>query len=125
MIVDFGTENHKLIVLKCFVDAMPKAKVTWYKVDYIRSLDITHMYMYVYVYKLLYYFQDNVRLKNNEQYKLKHNDQELHIIYVFENDSGTYSCKAENRLGSVEGYQNIIIKGMLLIYSDKLNIKII
>lgn len=83
------------------------------------------MYVYVYVYKLLYYFQDNVKLKNNEQYKLKHNDQELHIIYVFENDSGTYSCKAENRLGSVEGYQNITIKGMLLIYSDKLNIKII
>ncbi|XP_046814947.1 vascular endothelial growth factor receptor 1 isoform X1 [Vespa crabro] len=85
LIVDFGTENHKLIILKCFVDAMPKAKITWYK--------------------------DNVRLKHNEQYELKHDDQELHIIYVFENDSGIYSCKAENRLGSVEAYQNITIKG--------------
>nr|XP_050846243.1 vascular endothelial growth factor receptor 1 isoform X2 [Vespula vulgaris] len=85
LIVDFGTENHKLIILKCFVDAMPKAKVTWYK--------------------------DNVKLKNNEQYELKYDDQELHIKYVFEHDSGKYSCKAENRLGREEAYQNITIKG--------------
>ncbi|KAL2716305.1 vascular endothelial growth factor receptor 1 isoform X1, partial [Vespula squamosa] len=85
LIVDFGTENHKLIILKCFVDAMPKAKVTWYK--------------------------DNIRLKSNEQYELKYDEQELHIKYVFEHDSGKYSCKAENRLGREEAYQNIMIKG--------------
>ncbi|KAI4497781.1 hypothetical protein M0802_007107 [Mischocyttarus mexicanus] len=83
--VDFGKENHKLIILKCYVDGMPKPKVSWYK--------------------------DKVKLKPNEQYEFKNDNQELHIKFVFEYDSGQYSCRAESSLGMLEAFQNITIMG--------------
>ncbi|KAI4489805.1 hypothetical protein M0804_003987 [Polistes exclamans] len=85
LIIDFGRENHKLIILKCYVNGMPKPKVEWYKGD--------------------------VKIKNSEQYECKKDNQELYIKFVFENDSGKYSCRAENRLGRIEAYQNISIMG--------------
>ncbi|XP_014609483.1 PREDICTED: vascular endothelial growth factor receptor 1 isoform X2 [Polistes canadensis] len=85
LIIDFGRENHKLIILKCYVNGMPKPKVEWYKGD--------------------------VKIKNSEQYECKKDNQELYIKFVFENDSGKYSCRAENRLGRIEAYQNITIMG--------------
>ncbi|XP_043489619.1 vascular endothelial growth factor receptor 1 isoform X2 [Polistes fuscatus] len=85
LIINFGRENHKLIILKCHVNGTPTPKVTWYK--------------------------NNVKIKNSEQYECKKNNQELYIKFFFENDSGKYFCRAENRFGTIEAYQNISIMG--------------
>ena len=39
--------------------------------------------------------------------------QELHIYYLEDTDSGIYTCKAKNRLGSVQASIRIIAKGNL------------
>ncbi|KAK2588224.1 hypothetical protein KPH14_004258 [Odynerus spinipes] len=83
--IDLGKEGHKTIVLKCFVDGMPEPVVTWHK--------------------------DGVMLTKNDQYSFLHNDQELHITYLLENNNGKYSCRAANRLKAIEAFVNITIKG--------------
>lgn len=55
-------------------------------------------------------FQDNVLLKENDQYFFKYNYQELNIKYLKQHDSGNYSCQAISRLGINETYQQIIVK---------------
>lgn len=59
---------------------------------------------------MLNIFQDNVLLKENDQYFFKHNYQELNIRYLKQHDSGKYSCRAISRLGINETYQNITVK---------------
>jgi len=54
--------------------------------------------------------QDNVLLKENDQYFFKYNYQELNVRYLKQHDSGTYSCRAISRLGTNETYQQITIK---------------
>ncbi|XP_029159072.1 vascular endothelial growth factor receptor kdr-like isoform X2 [Nylanderia fulva] len=82
--IDVIAEGHKTLVLQCFADGMPKPIIAWYK--------------------------DNVLLMENEQYLFKYNYQELDIKYFKQHDSGKYSCRAINRLGINETYQQIIVK---------------
>lgn len=41
-------------------------------------------------------------------------NQELHIYYLQDNDSGVYACKAKSRLGLVQSTITITVKGNLL-----------
>ncbi|XP_050465212.1 vascular endothelial growth factor receptor 1 isoform X2 [Cataglyphis hispanica] len=82
--IDVIAEGHKTVILQCFVDGMPKPIIAWYK--------------------------DDVLLKENDQYLFKFNYQELNIKYFKQHDSGKYSCRAINRLGTNETYQQIIVK---------------
>lgn len=61
-------------------------------------------------YILFFDLQDDVLLKENDQYLFKFNYQELNIKYFKQHDSGKYSCRAINRLGTNETYQQIIVK---------------
>ncbi|XP_071570035.1 vascular endothelial growth factor receptor 1 isoform X1 [Temnothorax nylanderi] len=86
--IDVIAEGHKTVILQCFAEGMPKPIVTWYK--------------------------DNVLLKENDQYSFKYykyyNYQQLNINYLKQHDSGKYSCRAINRLGTNETYQQITVK---------------
>lgn len=55
-------------------------------------------------------------LANNTQYAIVNESQKLCITYLLESDSGKYSCRVENRIGKLEAYQQITIKGNLLNY---------
>ncbi|XP_012285918.1 vascular endothelial growth factor receptor 1 isoform X2 [Orussus abietinus] len=84
-IFDLRSEGHKTVILKCYVEGMPEPNITWYK--------------------------DDTVISGNSQFWFLYNKQELRIKYLLERDSGKYTCKAENRLGMVETYQQIVIKG--------------
>ncbi|XP_025269674.1 vascular endothelial growth factor receptor 1 isoform X3 [Camponotus floridanus] len=86
--IDVIAEGHKTVILQCFADGMPKPIIAWYK--------------------------DNVLLVENDQYLFKFNYQELNIKYFKEYDSGRYSCRAINRLGTNETYQEIMVKNAKL-----------
>ena len=83
--IDLNVENHKAVVLQCFAHGMPTPKITWYK--------------------------DDVMLTNNKQYAIVNDSQELCINYLLESDNGKYLCRVENRIGKLEAYQQITIKG--------------
>ncbi|XP_043527965.1 vascular endothelial growth factor receptor 1 isoform X2 [Frieseomelitta varia] len=83
--VDISTQGRKEIILQCFVTGMPKPLVTWYR--------------------------DDTPLKLGEQFMCIRHRQELHIYYLEDTDSGIYTCKAKNRLGSVQASIKIIAKG--------------
>ncbi|XP_076660894.1 PDGF- and VEGF-receptor related [Halictus rubicundus] len=87
VIIDFNTQGHKKLILSCYVDGMPTPNITWLKDDTLLEANST------------------------EQYKFFHDKQELEIQYPLEIDSGKYMCRVENRLGKVEAYQQITIKG--------------
>lgn len=55
-------------------------------------------------------FQDDILLKENDQYFFKYDYQELNIKYLKHHDSGKYSCRAISRLGTNETYQQITVK---------------
>lgn len=55
-------------------------------------------------------FQDDILLKENDQYFFKYDYQELNIKYLKQHDSGKYSCRAISRLGTNETYQQITVK---------------
>ncbi|XP_071630624.1 vascular endothelial growth factor receptor 1 isoform X1 [Temnothorax longispinosus] len=86
--IDVIAEGHKTVILQCFAEGMPKPIVTWYK--------------------------DNVLLKENDQYSFKSykydNYKELNINYLKQHDGGNYSCRAINRLGTNETFQQITVK---------------
>lgn len=84
--LDLSKDGHRTLVFTCYVTGMPKPNVTWYR--------------------------DNVVIEENDQFKFLYNDQELRILYWLEKDSGKYSCRAENRFGFIEAYQQVIIKGL-------------
>ncbi|XP_044012996.1 vascular endothelial growth factor receptor kdr-like isoform X2 [Aphidius gifuensis] len=87
-----GKNKLKTIELECNVEGMPEPEITWWK--------------------------DDVQMNTSDQtptgiceYVFLNNNQELHIEYLYEKCSGKYLCRAENRLGYCEIYQQIIIKG--------------
>ncbi|XP_020278228.1 vascular endothelial growth factor receptor 1 isoform X2 [Pseudomyrmex gracilis] len=80
--INVREEKYKTIILNCFAQGMPKPNITWFKNDKL--------------------------IKENDQYLFKYNFQELNIKYI--NESGKYSCRASNRVGYVETYQEIIVK---------------
>ncbi|XP_072744995.1 vascular endothelial growth factor receptor 1 isoform X2 [Anoplolepis gracilipes] len=82
--IDAIADGHKTVILRCFAEGMPKPIIAWFK--------------------------DNVLLLENDQYLFKFNYQELDIKYFKQHDSGKYSCRAVNRLGISETYQQIIVK---------------
>ncbi|XP_011151926.1 vascular endothelial growth factor receptor kdr-like isoform X1 [Harpegnathos saltator] len=82
--IDEDKDGHEMTVLRCIVGGLPTPKVTWYK--------------------------DNILLKENGQYNFTDNYQELNIRYMSQSDSGTYSCRASNRLGMKETFQQINVK---------------
>nr|XP_012229230.1 PREDICTED: vascular endothelial growth factor receptor kdr-like isoform X1 [Linepithema humile] len=81
--IDRIADDYSTLTLKCFVNGMPKPNVTWYK--------------------------DNTTLKENDQYSFKSDHQELYIKYLKQNDYGKYLCRATNRFGTNETYQQIRI----------------
>ncbi|XP_026297719.1 vascular endothelial growth factor receptor 1 isoform X2 [Apis mellifera] len=84
--IDINThDSHNSLILQCFVGGMPKPIVTWYKNDEV--------------------------IKIGDQFTYTHNQQELHINYLRDIDSGIYLCKGENRLGVIKAHGNIIVKG--------------
>ncbi|XP_017764514.1 PREDICTED: vascular endothelial growth factor receptor 1 isoform X2 [Eufriesea mexicana] len=83
--IDFNTQGHKTLILKCFVGGMPKPKVTWHK--------------------------DDTKLNINDQYMCIRDGQEMHIRYFRESDSGKYSCKVQNRFGEISSYLIITVQG--------------
>ncbi|XP_076631740.1 PDGF- and VEGF-receptor related isoform X2 [Colletes latitarsis] len=83
--IDLNTQGDKTLILKCFANGMPKPKITWFK--------------------------DNTKLENSTQYQFLYGYQEFHIKYLLEKDSGTYSCRIENRIGKLEARRLITIKG--------------
>ncbi|XP_031828557.1 PDGF- and VEGF-receptor related isoform X2 [Nomia melanderi] len=85
MVIDFLSQGHKSVRLKCVADGMPKPNVTWYK--------------------------DGAKLVTGEQFKCLQNNQVLVIEYLMESDSGKYSCRVENRVGKLEASQLITVKG--------------
>lgn len=106
--IDVIAEGHKTVILKCFAEGMPKPTVAWYKVYvYLQLFSFNKIRC---VYFMLNIFQDNVLLKENDQYFFKYNYQELNIKYLKQHDSGKYSCRAISRLGINETYQNITVK---------------
>ncbi|RLU26184.1 hypothetical protein DMN91_002350 [Ooceraea biroi] len=82
-IIEEDAEGPKTMILRCLVEGMPKPTVTWYK--------------------------DNVPLKKTDQYLFKYDSQELNIKYLHVHDSGKYSCRASNRVGIAENYQQITV----------------
>ncbi|XP_012148216.1 PDGF- and VEGF-receptor related isoform X2 [Megachile rotundata] len=86
--IDLNTQAHKTVILKCFVNGMPKPNITWYK--------------------------DDTLIRRNDQYMFLFQHQELHIKYLLGSDSGKYSCKVENRIGKIEASQQITIKGKVI-----------
>ncbi|XP_014471193.1 PREDICTED: vascular endothelial growth factor receptor 1 [Dinoponera quadriceps] len=84
--IDEAENGRETVVLKCIADGLPKPKVTWYK-DYELLVD-----------------------DNKGQYNFTKKHQELHINYMSQTDSGTYMCRATNRIGEKETYQEIIVK---------------
>ncbi|XP_076277206.1 PDGF- and VEGF-receptor related isoform X2 [Lasioglossum baleicum] len=85
-IIDLNIQGHKKLILVCYVEGMPKPTITWFK-------------------------DDTLLLANNEQYKFFYDNQVLEMQYALEMDSGKYTCRAENRIGKVEAYQQLTIKG--------------
>ncbi|KAG7204953.1 hypothetical protein KM043_005341 [Ampulex compressa] len=83
--INLNTDRHKRIIFKCFAEGMPKPLITWYK--------------------------DNTILKSGDQYSFYYNNQELHIESLLDRDGGKYLCRAHNRLGNVETYHFLRIKG--------------
>ncbi|XP_014207726.2 vascular endothelial growth factor receptor kdr-like [Copidosoma floridanum] len=76
------TDARNAIHLYCFVGGTPAPKITWYKNDALLNLP-------------------------EDRFSLFSNDQKLIIRYLEEDDSGNYSCRAENRFGKVEKYQRV------------------
>lgn len=106
--IDVIAEGHKTLILQCFADGMPKPIIAWYKVHIVHLwFDRTKCNVF---YILFFDLQDDVLLKENDQYLFKFNYQELNIKYFKQHDSGKYSCRAINRLGTNETYQQIIVK---------------
>lgn len=106
--IDVIAEGHKTVILQCFADGMPKPIIAWYKVHIVHlwfggtKCNVSFI--------LFFDLQDDVLLKENDQYLFKFNYQELNIKYFKQHDSGKYSCQAMNRLGINETYQQIIVK---------------
>ncbi|XP_017797835.1 PREDICTED: vascular endothelial growth factor receptor 1 [Habropoda laboriosa] len=87
-VIDLDTQGHETIILKCVVGGMPKPNVAWYK--------------------------DNKAINKTDQYFCIYDNQELHIKYLRETDSGKFSCRVNNRFGSIEDYIIITVKGKAL-----------
>lgn len=51
-------------------------------------------------------------LKKSNKYIFQQKRQELLIRYLMLNDSGKYSCRADNPMGTNETYQQIIVKNI-------------
>ncbi|XP_012350055.1 vascular endothelial growth factor receptor 1 isoform X3 [Apis florea] len=84
--IDINThDSHNSLILQCFVGGMPKPIVRWYKND--------------------------EPIKIGDQFTYTHNQQELHINYLRDIDSGVYLCKGKNRLGVIKAHGIIIVKG--------------
>ncbi|XP_032668208.1 LOW QUALITY PROTEIN: vascular endothelial growth factor receptor kdr-like [Odontomachus brunneus] len=107
--IDEVKDGRKTIVLKCFAGGMPKPVVTWYKVYVVSLRSSLFGEIEFYIFRSL--FQDNVKLNENAQYNFTNNYQELKIKYISQSDSGTYSCRATNRIGEKETFQRIIVNG--------------
>ncbi|KZC13755.1 Vascular endothelial growth factor receptor 1, partial [Dufourea novaeangliae] len=84
-VIDLNTLGDEPVILKCFANVMAKLNITWYK--------------------------DGTMLGTNEQFMFLQNNQELHIKYLLESDSGNYSCRLENPSGRLESYLRITVKG--------------
>ncbi|XP_033335291.2 vascular endothelial growth factor receptor 1 [Megalopta genalis] len=86
MIIDVTTPGRKMIDFHCFADGVPKPSISWFK--------------------------DGIELVvSNALYKFSNNSQKLELEYPLEVDSGEYMCRAENRIGKVEVFQQITIRG--------------
>ncbi|XP_034952110.1 vascular endothelial growth factor receptor 1 isoform X2 [Chelonus insularis] len=86
VVYDLETANDLNIVLKCYIEGMPEPVISWWK--------------------------DGVLINETEElYTFLNHNQELHIEHPREKNSGKYLCRGENRLGYVETYQTIRIKG--------------
>jgi len=107
--IDVIAEGHKTVILQCFANGMPKPIIAWYKVNvkcnYLCLIRLNISYILFFD-----HLQDNVLLVENDQYLFKFNYQELNVKYFKEYDSGRYSCRAINRLGTNETYQEIMVK---------------
>ncbi|XP_076382328.1 vascular endothelial growth factor receptor 1 [Megalopta genalis] len=85
-IIDLNTRGRKAVDFYCFADGKPKPSISWFK--------------------------DGRRLLiSNEKHMFSNNSQKVEIEYPLEIDSGKYMCRAENRIGKVEVFQQIMIKG--------------
>ncbi|XP_066591720.1 vascular endothelial growth factor receptor 1 isoform X2 [Prorops nasuta] len=82
--INLGTEGHKAMTFECDASGMPEPNIIWYK--------------------------DDMMLKTSDQFSLLYKNQTLQIKYWLERDAGKYLCRAENRLGKAEAFQQIAIK---------------
>ncbi|XP_015119828.1 vascular endothelial growth factor receptor 1 isoform X2 [Diachasma alloeum] len=86
-----GIDTLEAIVLNCFAGGMPKPTITWLKDDV--PIDLS-----------------DPSSEAAQDYTLINKNQSLHIEHLLERVSGTYTCKAENKMGEVSSWQKITIK---------------
>ncbi|XP_023247047.1 vascular endothelial growth factor receptor kdr-like, partial [Copidosoma floridanum] len=81
-ITELSTDARNVIHLLCYVGGTPTPNITWYKDD--EPLDLP---------------EDRLSLLSNSQ--------KLILRYLVKDDSGNYSCRAENRFGKTEKFQMV------------------
>ncbi|XP_063986555.1 vascular endothelial growth factor receptor 1 isoform X2 [Diachasmimorpha longicaudata] len=90
-IYNAGIDTLEAIVLNCFFDGMPKPTITWLKDEV--PIDFGDA------------SSDALR-----DYTLDNKNQSLRIEHLLERVSGTYTCKATNKVGYTSSWQKITIK---------------
>ncbi|XP_078050222.1 vascular endothelial growth factor receptor kdr-like [Augochlora pura] len=93
IVIDISSRDTGKVHFYCYVDGMPKPKVTWFK-------------------------DDQQLVLHKEKYKYFNNAQQLELIFPLdENSSGKYACRVENRVGKVDAFQRIAIIGFRIVTS--------
>ncbi|KAK0165046.1 hypothetical protein PV328_003603 [Microctonus aethiopoides] len=85
-IYDSETARMTTIILQCYVAGMPPPVISWWKDDQIINA-------------------------TEDLYIFANDNHELEIKHPRPSDSGKYSCKAKNRLKTIEMFQRITVQG--------------
>ncbi|KAK0183116.1 hypothetical protein PV327_001186 [Microctonus hyperodae] len=85
-VYDSETARMTTIILQCYVGGMPPPVISWWKDDQIINA-------------------------TEDLYIFANDNHELEIKHPRASDSGKYSCKAKNRLKTIETFQRITIQG--------------
>ncbi|XP_020711050.2 vascular endothelial growth factor receptor 1-like isoform X1 [Athalia rosae] len=85
IVIHLPRDSGQPMTLRCDATGKPKPTLAWYK--------------------------DDVQLASDTRFKILENNSGLHIRVFVDGDTGRYSCKARNRIGEAERYNDIVIEG--------------